>query len=426
MAARGFQGAVMRGFGARDHMATVVRTSMVTPHMVRIHMSAPTLFDNATVGPTAWLRFWFPDPAGTDKEHQRAYTLVSCEPETGEFAVDVVLHEPAGPATTWARKAGPGDEIQVTSFGSSRFAVPDEPPAGYLLVGDPASVPAINGIVAVLPDDAEIALYLEKQHEEDELIPLTSHPGLRVRWVPRDGETSLAAAIDDRDWSNWYAWAATEAGSLKHLRKTLRDGFGFPKADTYAQAYWTYGRAMGSLRRTGEEETAEQAPAEGSSAARVPAAQATREKQAAQEKQVIRERQGRWRSQAAKELLAPVKTAMIVAGVVQAVVTLVQLAPFVLLADLDAEVGADDRAGDADEPGERGGRVAAAHGDHHEGDQDDHQARHHDVEPVAPAGGLRLGGHGLVLGHHRRERDGDLDGLTGRGRRRHRGGVHRG
>ncbi|MFF4416436.1 ATP-binding cassette domain-containing protein [Streptosporangium sp. NPDC001559] len=404
----------MRGFGARDHVATVVRTSMVTPHMVRIRMSAPTLFENVTVGPTAWLRFWFPDPTGSDREHQRAYTLVSCEPETGEFAVDVVLHEPAGPATVWAGKAEPGDEVQVMSFGSSRFAVPDEPPAGYLLVGDPASVPAINGIVAALPDDAEIALYLERQHEEDELIPLASHPGLRVRWVPRDGETSLAAAIDERDWSNWYAWAATEAGSLKHLRKTLRDRFGFPKADTYAQAYWTYGRAMGSLRRTGEEKATEQAPAErevtasavrpaeekaaGREAAVRPAekedagptsAVRSDEQEAAGQRpdgreavrsggvasavrdvrtgqrlagqasavrpdeqegagsasgvkpggavsaaRAARERQGRWRSQAAKELLAPVKTAMIVAGVVQGVVTLVQLAPFVLLAEL--------------------------------------------------------------------------------------------
>ncbi|MFI7537420.1 ABC transporter ATP-binding protein/permease [Streptosporangium sp. NPDC049376] len=323
----------MRGFGARDHVATVVRTSMVTPHMVRIHMSAPTLFENVTVGPTAWLRFWFPDPTGSDREHQRAYTLVSCEPETGEFAVDVVLHEPAGPATVWARRAEPGDEVQVMSFGSSRFAVPDEPPAGYLLVGDPASVPAINGIVAALPDDAEIALYLEKQHEEDELIPLASHPGLRVRWVPRDGETSLAAAIDERDWSNWYAWAATEAGSLKHLRRTLRDRFGFPKADTYAQAYWTYGRAMGSLRRTDEEKATGQAPA-----VRPAEREATGQEDArsggpasvAQDGRVP----GRWRSQAAKELLAPVKTAMIVAGVVQGVVTLVQLAPFVLLAEL--------------------------------------------------------------------------------------------
>ena len=60
--------------------------------------------------------------------------------------------------------------------------------------------------------------------------------------------TSLAAAIESRDWSNWYAWAGPEAGALKTLRTRLRDEFGFPKQEIHAQAYWTEGRAMGTKR----------------------------------------------------------------------------------------------------------------------------------------------------------------------------------
>ena len=55
-------------------------------------------------------------------------------------------------------------------------------------------------------------------------------------------------AIEDRDWSNWSAWAGPEAGALKHLRKRLKDSFGFPKTELKAQAYWTQGREMGSSR----------------------------------------------------------------------------------------------------------------------------------------------------------------------------------
>ncbi|ODR16378.1 hypothetical protein BHQ19_31425 [Mycolicibacterium porcinum] len=33
------------------------------------------------------------------------------DPATGHFAVDVVLHEPSGPASKWARAAKPGDSI---------------------------------------------------------------------------------------------------------------------------------------------------------------------------------------------------------------------------------------------------------------------------------------------------------------------------
>ncbi|PKQ55347.1 hypothetical protein B5566_24525, partial [Mycobacterium sp. MHSD3] len=96
--------------------------------------------------------------------------------------------------------------------------------------------------------DVDVEVYLERHSPDDELIPLTEHPRRVLHWVDRADETSLAGAIEARDWSNWYAWAGPEAGSLKHLRKRLKEQFGFPKADVHAAAYWTFGRAMGSRR----------------------------------------------------------------------------------------------------------------------------------------------------------------------------------
>lgn len=307
---RGFQGAMLRGFGGRDHLATVLQTDHIAPHCVRITMSSSTLFEDVIAEPTAWLRFWFPDPAGGSTEFQRAYTIVWADPDTGRFAVDVVLHQPAGPASAWATTAQPGMTIPVVSLGSSRFTVPDELPAGFLLVGDSASIPAINSIVAALPPDVDVEVYLERHCDSDELIPLTDHPRLRLHWVSRTDEAALAAAIEDRDWSNWSAWAGTEAGALKHLRKRLRDVFGFPKTELHAQAYWTQGREMGSRRDDAVTPT--------------PAAP-TPDRPAAK---------GTWRSQAGKDLLAPVKSRLIVAGVLQALLTLLQLAPFVVLVEL--------------------------------------------------------------------------------------------
>lgn len=322
---RGLQGALLRGFGGRDHIATVERVARIAPHCVRITMSSPTVFADVNAGPTAWLRFWFSDPAGGSAEFQRAYTLVWADPDAGRFAVDIVLHEPAGPACTWAATAEPGMTIPVVSLGSSRFEVPDELPAGFLLIGDSASIPAINSIVATLPPDVDIEVYLERHCDEDELIPLTEHPRRRLHWVARTDDTALAAAIEDRDWSNWSAWAGTEAGALKHLRKRLRDSFGFPKAELHAQAYWTQGREMGSRR---DEDTA-LAATEVPAAAPQPVAPAAK---------------GKWHSQAGKDLLAPVKSQLIVAGALQALVTLLQLAPFVVLVELAQLLlsGADD------------------------------------------------------------------------------------
>ncbi|HEY1842250.1 MAG TPA: ABC transporter ATP-binding protein/permease [Mycobacterium sp.] len=313
--ARGFQGAVLRGFGARDHMATVVEIIHIAPHFVRIRMESPTLFQEAKAEPAAWLRFWFPDPEGSSTEFQRAYTISEADPPAGRFAVDVVLHDPAGPASLWARAVEPGATIAMMSLmGSSRFDTPDEQPAGYLLIGDSASIPGINGIIGIVPDDVPIEVYLEQHDDNDRLIPLAQHPRLRVHWTARRDEKSLAAAIESRDWSDWYAWATPEATTLKHVRTRLRDDFGFPKSEVHAQAYWSAGRAMG-IRRGDE-----------------PAAADTVDPAAGQSESVVA--RGSWRAQAAGRLLAPLRSALIVSGVLQAVITLVQLAPFVLLVEL--------------------------------------------------------------------------------------------
>ncbi|WP_030159671.1 ABC transporter ATP-binding protein/permease [Glycomyces sp. NRRL B-16210] len=322
MAKRGFQGAVMRGFGARDHEATVTGTERLAPNFLRVHLSSPTLFGDAEAAPTAWLRFWFPDPDGKDVEHQRAYTISAADEAAGTFAVDVVLHEPAGPACAWAVAARPGDRIALTSLGSSKFELPEELPAGYLLVGDSASIPAISAILRTVPPEVPVELYLEEHDEDDWAIPVPGHPRLRTHWVPRRGPQSLAAAIEDRDWSDWYAWAATESGTLKHVRTRLRDEFGFPKTELHQQAYWMYGRAMGKLRAQSEEPEPEEAPAAAPPEAPEPP----------------RDRQVAWRSQAGGRLLAPLRSALIAAGVVQGLVTLVQLAPFFLLVELARRV----------------------------------------------------------------------------------------
>ncbi|MEU4835778.1 ABC transporter ATP-binding protein/permease [Streptosporangium sp. NPDC023615] len=316
-----------RAYGARDHQATVTGTELLAPSFLRVRMTSPTLLQDAVVAPTAYLRFWFPDAGGAGFEHQRGYTLSEVDETTGAFAVDFVLHEPAGPASAWARQVEAGTEIQVTSLGSTRFDLPEVLPAGYLLIGDSASIPAINAILGTLPADVPVELYLEKHQEADRMIPLVAHPRTRLHWVPRRGEASLAAAIEARDWSDWYAWMATESGSLKHLRVRLRDEFGFPKSEIHAQAYWHYGRAFGANR---SKAVPEPVPAE----AEETEAHTLELRSAAATTPAEPARRGTWRAQAGGRLIAPLRPTMIVAGIAQVLVTLVQLAPFVLLVEL--------------------------------------------------------------------------------------------
>lgn len=178
MAKRGFTGTIMRATGATEHLIAVRGKELISPGFLRVYMHSDTLFDEAEVVPTAWLRFWFPDPDGERKEHQRAYTIVEGNEATGEFAADFVLHEPAGPASAWAQRVQPSDTIEAISLGSIKFTVPEDMPAGYLLIGDPAAIPGINSIIAALPDNVRIELYLETQQVTDQQIPLTEHPML--------------------------------------------------------------------------------------------------------------------------------------------------------------------------------------------------------------------------------------------------------
>lgn len=329
--ARGFQGVMLRGFGARDHVATVTETMAITPHLVRVRMTSPTLFEDVDAEPAAWLRFWFPDPDGSNTEFQRAYTISEADVPAGRFAIDVVLHEPAGPASRWARAVRPGATIAVMALmGSSRFDAPEEQPAGYLLIGDSASIPGMNGIVGVVPADVPIEMYLEQHDDHDPSIPIAEHPRLRVHWVVRRDEKSLAAAIETRDWSDWYAWATPEATALKHVRARLRDEFGFPKSEVHAQAYWSAGKAMGTRR--GDEPAAVEAVAPAVSVEDV-AAQLESAQQVPERAPAAAPR-GNWRAQGAGRLLAPLRFALILSGVLQAGITLVQLAPFVLLVEL--------------------------------------------------------------------------------------------
>lgn len=327
--ARGLQGVMLRSFGARDHTATVLETVRIAPHFVRVRMTSPTLFEDVDAEPAAWLRFWFPDPDGSKTEFQRAYTISEADPAAGRFAVDVVLHDPAGPASRWARTVQPGATIAVMALmGSSRFDVPDEQPAGYLLIGDSASIPGMNGIIGVVPDDVPIEMYLEQHHDDDTLIPIAVHPRLRVHWVARRDEKSLAAALESRDWSNWYAWATPEATTLKHVRARLRDEFGFPKSEVHAQAYWSAGRAVGTRRGD------ESATTDGGTEAAEDIAAQVDSPQRQPEAAPVPAVRGNWRAQAAGRLLAPLRWALILSGVLQAVITVIQLAPFVLLVEL--------------------------------------------------------------------------------------------
>lgn len=326
-AKRGYTGAMMRAFGAGEWVLTVRSIDDVTPHYRRIVVDAPGLFDGTPYGAGSFIRLWVPDPEDPSREHQRGYTIADFDEESEQLTLEFVIHEPSGPASYWAAHARVGDQIATTRWGAPRFEPPTPAPAGYLLVGDPASMPAINSIlgeIAALPGKTAVAVYLEYTHDDDctlldEGLLEESGMDVHVTWVRRTGDPlALLRAIEagsTRDFSDWFAWVTVETAATKAVRAKLKE-WGFPKTHLKSQGYWSAGKEMGTSREDmpvvedTETYVDEDTPA--------PIA--------------------RWQATSGTALLADIKRPLQIAGVIQALISLAELVPFVLLAVLSARL----------------------------------------------------------------------------------------
>lgn len=183
-------------------------------------------------------------PKGDRRLNIRTYTLRRIDAAAGWFDVDFVLHEDAGPGSTWAAQAEPGQRIGLSGPGGSTARQ-----AGWmLLAGDETALPAIARIGEALPADTRGAVLVEVQDAADQ-IPLRLPPGMTLQWLHRGaaapGTTTLltsaiqASAIapgPDR-----YVWVGAEFDTAQAVRGWLRNTLGFGGKEQLVVAYWRRG-----------------------------------------------------------------------------------------------------------------------------------------------------------------------------------------
>jgi len=228
---RGFTGALVRLWRGGDYALTVTGRTEVTPNYLRLHFLAKELLAERSIHPTMWVRGWFPDG---NKSHQRGYTLVNPDPEAGTLDVDFAMHD--GLATAWARTATPGDTLEVTVLGSN-FTLPEPAPAGYVVVGDTASLPAINSLLAAI-GDVPAKVFLESSHDDDRELPVA---GGDVTWVDRkNGGEALVETVRSSAFAapDHFGWVACDNRTTRAIAKVLREDYGIPRKAVKAQAYW--------------------------------------------------------------------------------------------------------------------------------------------------------------------------------------------
>jgi NADPH-dependent ferric siderophore reductase len=214
---------------ASDVVLTVTGRTDVGPHYLRLSFDAGGLFEHHDPHPTMWLRLWFP----ADKPHQRAYTVVNPNVDAGTLDLEFALHD--GLAADWARSAQVGETISATLLGS-KYDLPPTRPAGYVVVGDVASLPAINSLLGSI-GDAPARVFLEWTHETDRDLPVAAP----VTWVERRGEGAgiveavTAAAFDA---PGHHAWVACDTKTTRAIAAVLKSNYKIPKKSIKAQGYW--------------------------------------------------------------------------------------------------------------------------------------------------------------------------------------------
>lgn len=231
-ASRGIQGAVLKLLRGADYRLTVTGRREISKHYLRLSFDDGGLLSDHPVHPTMWIRAWFPD---ANKPHQRGYTLVDPDPDVGTMDIEFALHD--GIASRWAQAAQPGDTLEVTVMGS-KFAVPEPRPAGYVIVGDTASLPAINSLLEAI-GDAPARVLLEAGCDDDKDLPVARSAD--VTWVDRKNagevlvEAVRSAAFDAADH---FGWVACDNHTTRSVAKVLREDFGIPRKSMKVQAYW--------------------------------------------------------------------------------------------------------------------------------------------------------------------------------------------
>ena len=291
------------------HRVRVARRRVLSDGFVRITFTGPSLGRFADPGLDQRIKLILPAEDGTLDgmpfaddwygawrdlpDHRRpvirTYTTRAVRQEAREVDVDLVVHEPCGPAGRFATDCREGDDAVLCGpnpdcaavAGGIDFRRPAESDR-VLVAGDETALPAIARILEDLPAHVRGTVLVEVPRAADG-AQLPAHPGVDIRVLPREGAPTgslLAPAVRDAARSllttaraeepedvdvdegllwevpgdgaippgngPFYAWLAGEAGAIKAIRRILVGELGVDRRSVAFMGYWRAGRAEGA------------------------------------------------------------------------------------------------------------------------------------------------------------------------------------
>ncbi|NUJ86402.1 siderophore-interacting protein [Plantibacter sp. MCCC 1A11337] len=242
----------------------VVRSSWVTPHLVRLTLGGPGFADFQPKDATdSYVKISFAKPelgleppydlaalretlAPADLPVTRTYTVRRVDQAAGTIDIDFVVHGDEGIAGPWAAAAQPGDRVVLAGPGGAYR--PDPTAQWHLFAGDESAIPAIAAALEALPAEAKGLAFLEIGGRDD-LVELDHPAGVQLIWVgraARDESTAalLATAITGHPWPDGrvQVFAHGERESMKALREVFLTQRGLDRSQLSLSGYWAYGR----------------------------------------------------------------------------------------------------------------------------------------------------------------------------------------
>ncbi len=249
--------AALERFPRRAGIATLAARRPLTRQMTRVTLRSDAFRDSWPAeqpGEIITLLFCSPSesivlpetgwhfPADAPRQEWRNYTVRRRVPERGEIEVDVVLHDPPGPACSWACEAPIGAPVGYA--GPRVDFAPREDAEWLLLCGDETALPAIAAILETAPHDRRVLALVEVPDADAELA-LDAPPGAEVRWVHRGDAPPattghLVRAVRELPLpaGRGQAWGAAESRVARDLRAVLREERGLPRTHALARGYW--------------------------------------------------------------------------------------------------------------------------------------------------------------------------------------------
>jgi NADPH-dependent ferric siderophore reductase len=242
--------------------ARVAAVRRVVPSIARVTLAGPELDGFAAPGPADHVKVFLPDPGTGElvvpsitpdgirppamgEPISRDYTPLAFRPAgTGpaELDVDFVLHGDTGPASAWAERARPGDELAIAGPRGSLLA-----PDGIdriVLVVDATALPAASRWLSALAGvRADVVFDGDGETAERYLAATLAGAPAAVFSLAAPGRGGLERALRELGpvGERAFLFLAGEATALVPLRRHLRRELGLPAEQVSVSGYWKEG-----------------------------------------------------------------------------------------------------------------------------------------------------------------------------------------